>query len=602
MRKTNVLYHTCFLLFLVCLNIYPQGKIAYIDSLSDLSFVPSAGETNTINIYVIDRANIKIQVFNQSNRIVYEFPIYLDVREGMKQYKWDGKDSNGKIVPPGVYKYVVTFSDIKNTYSYAEESYVSVSEYSISDIPPVVEKIISEEEVILPLKIDLKGTSYTQTDSTAEKTRGVSVYERLSLQFKLNYLEKVKTNLDLDLQSAPITGSESVYMDNVSIDYTNDKFNTGVFYRKYLGFYNTPLRLFSSYKVARDKQGVYFEGKYKNTYGQIIRHNAIVNNIGEDGIMLRVEQKLMKYLNFGFSSVNQQRNNGSNRVLGIDTNLTLNRIILKIEGAQSEDTQLQKKGNAFRIETTIPISLFKFGLNYQDIGQEFISYYSDIPHGSDSKGYEVYFGFTTNAEKTGQLFGMNLGLENFNNHFENAPTRSINSNFKIDFNKNLNTLIAYTVTESSSNVGVFKTNSSFINIRHKITQKFDASYFVTVLKSDTYENNSVRITPNYFINENQKIVGEIQVSQRKLILNTGNQNYDINSVMVGYERPFLKKFTVYGHMRISQEKSVKDRTLNSGYLSCKYTIMENFYILGSYGSYIDPENQDRLFIQAKINF
>jgi len=37
-------------------------------------------------------------------------------------------------------------------------------------------------------------------------------------------------------------------------------------------------------------------------------------------------------------------------------------------------------------------------------------------------------------------------------------------------------------------------------------------------------------------------------------------------------------------------------------LSCKYTIMENFYILGSYGSYIDPENQDRLFIQAKINF
>jgi hypothetical protein len=48
--------------------IFSQSKIAYIDHLSETNFSPMMKEINTIYIYVISQANIKIQVLDSNNK------------------------------------------------------------------------------------------------------------------------------------------------------------------------------------------------------------------------------------------------------------------------------------------------------------------------------------------------------------------------------------------------------------------------------------------------------------------------------------------------------------------------------------------------------
>ena len=79
-------------------------------------------------------------------------------------------------------------------------------------------------------------------------------------------------------------------MDNLFVDYYYKNINVGMFYRKHIGFYNTPLRLFSSYRTPRDKIGIFSDFKFKNFYSQLITYNANVENKTENGIALRLEQ------------------------------------------------------------------------------------------------------------------------------------------------------------------------------------------------------------------------------------------------------------------------------------------------------------------------
>ena len=198
--KTKVIKFIIFIILLYNSFIFSQSKIAYIDRLSDTSFSPMMKEVNTIYIYVISQANIKIQVLDSSNRVVFEFKPENNVKEGMKEYKWDGKDATGKIVSSGVYKYVVYISNIDNTYTYVEEAYVSVLDFYMKDIPPIVEEIVYEEPEVLPIKIEVHGVSKTQFDSTAQDTRSVPFYQILKLNLRSHFGTRVKSGLDLDLQ------------------------------------------------------------------------------------------------------------------------------------------------------------------------------------------------------------------------------------------------------------------------------------------------------------------------------------------------------------------------------------------------------------------
>jgi hypothetical protein len=514
----------------------------------------------------------------------------------MREYKWDGKDATGKIVPAGVYKYVVYISNIDNAYTYTEEAYVSVVDFYIKDIPPVVEEISYEEPETLFVKTELHGVSETQFDSTAQDTRSVPFYQNLKLKFRSQFGSNIKSGLDLDLQSAPIKGVDSVYMDNLFVDYNYKNIN--------IGFYNTPLRLFSSYKAPRDRLGLVSDYKYKNFYSQLIFHNANVENKLENGIILRLEQKLGSIVKFGLSSVNQLRENGSNIVLGIDSDLNISKINLNTEIARSEDTQMQKKDLAYRIETSIPVSLLRFNFNYQDIGQEFIYYYSDIPHGTDSKGYELKLGFSTKPSEKNflRLFGMNVGYENYNNHFENSPTKTISANMMFDLKNNLNTFVAYSVTDSSTTAGMFKTESSFVNMKYKISNRIDSSFWVMLLNGDTYKNTSIRLGMNYILNHDMKIVTELSNSQRTLVLLNKKQEYNINSIMLGDEYTIFKNINLYTHIRFSQQTGTENKNMFGGYLSVKYELLKNISLTASYGSYTDLENQNRFFIQCKAVF
>jgi|GEM_PF-4767555 len=593
---------------LISNNIFSEGRIAYIDHLSDTNFSPQMKEEHIVYVYVISEANIKVQVLDSNNRVIFEFKPDNNAKEGMRQYKWDGKDATGKVVSPGVYKYLVSISDIDNTYSYVEEAYVNVIDAYVKDIPPVVEEILYEEYEVaetFPVKTKINGVSETQIDSAAINTRSVPIYEVLRLKLRTQLGKRIKSALDLDLQSAPIKGVDSVYMDNLSVDYNLDNINVSLFYRKHVGFYNTPLKLFSSYRAPRDRIGLISDFRLKSFYSQVIMHSAHVENKIEHGICLRLEQKLGNIVKLGLSSVNQLRKDGSNIIVGVDGDLSIFKMInMKAEVAYSGDTQMQKKDVAYRIETSIPVSLLKFSFNYQDIGQEFIYYYSDIPHGTDSKGYELKLSLSTKPSDRSflRLFGINLGFENYNNHFENLPVKTISANMMFDLKNNLNTFIAYSITDSSSSVGLFKTENGFVNMRYKISNNLEAGLWVISLNGSSYSNTSVRVGASYLLRQAMKIISEVSSSQRTVSVLNRKQEYNINSIMLGNEWQFRKKISFYAHVRFSQQAGAQNRIMLSGYLSGKYDLLENVSLTGSYGSYTDLENQNRFFLQCRVLF
>ncbi len=87
-----------------------------------------------------------------------------------------------------------------------------------------------------------------------------------------------------------------------------------------------------------------------------------------------------------------------------------------------------------------------------------------------------------------------------------------------------------------------------------------------------------------------------------MTISNAEQNYDITSLMIGQEYRIFKKSTLYTHLRISNEKAQQTKTLNSLYARFKYELSHIVSLLASYGSYSDLENQNRIFIQTKINF
>ncbi len=595
--KKNI-YKTIFTAGIVLLllpMVFAAGRFAYIDHLSKNSFSAKTGETSKIYIYAVEPVNIQIKIYDSKDRLIREFPVQKKLLQGYHHYTWNGKTADGKILPAGVYKYEVTFWSTKGDYAYSEEDFISIAEDTISAIPPMPKKIIKGAYKPLPFETEFRGISDTRVESGDDSTRDDDIYERFKMDFRGKYKQNILSDLSLEYQSSPISGAKELDLRSAGAGYAYKRLKTDFFYKKYVGFYDTPLRLFASYKANRDRSGARVRGNFADTSFEVMYHK--LNAIDEAGAMLRLEQGLGKGIYLGVSSVNRLFGNSNNYIMGVDASLEYRSLMLKGEFAYAKETDLDVADNAWRGEISIPYRSLKFGAAYQNIGKDFIGYYSDVPHSQDSMGYEVNVSFRPAIKNNNYIRSTNItvAFDNFDNHFKNDLKKTINTKLHMSFKKDISTLVSYSVTDSVTNDSA----SGFINIGYGRRERFNTRLRVTILDSDEYKNTSVKGAGEYLFVPGLKGKGELEYSKRELSVLGIEQDYDVMSMMAGISKELLQALELYGQVRVSRQES---KSLNSIYLNLRYKVVSDITALISYGSFSSLEQQERLFGQMRVKF
>lgn len=57
-----------------------------------------------------DAARVQIAILDQSQKVMRTLD-YTNLQSGLNQAQWDGKDSTGAVIPPGVYEYAISALD-----------------------------------------------------------------------------------------------------------------------------------------------------------------------------------------------------------------------------------------------------------------------------------------------------------------------------------------------------------------------------------------------------------------------------------------------------------------------------------------------------------
>jgi len=575
---------------------FSQGKFAYVYSISSDSFNPLKGEESKIVIYTVETVNIQIRIYDAKDRLVREYRKYTNLKEGYHTYSWDGRTAEGKAVTPGVYRFNITYEGVNEAYVYTEDQFVNIVEEKVYDIPTIPESIITAPGGPSPFNVKVSGISRTRVESGDYATREDDIYERFNMDITADYGSNVSANADLEYQSSPIAGAKELDINSAFISHAYGNLKTELFYKRYTGFYDTPLRLFASYRADRDRAGVKMNLDMKRTAIEGMYHKLNDSPVDESGGMLRVERNVASGLKMGLSSVNRFTSDALDYCVGIDGMLDLGRLTVKGEFAQAKEDQLDVSDNAWRAEVEIPFNCLTLGGAYQDIGEDFISYYSDVPHGSDTKGYESSVSLRP-VHKGNFIRSSNytVSYESMNNHFENDEQNTLSGRVHLLFYKDVSTLVSYTYNDMETS----DTNSLFVTLGMRPLAKLYTNFRLINLDNDIYSNTSFRGRGEYDLSQGWTGISQLEFSKRKVTIVNEEQEYDLLSVVGGAEKEITENLVAYGHIRFTDGE---DLTETSIFLKMDYNVLSYITASASYGSFTAYEQQERFFGEMQVKF
>lgn len=97
-------------------------------------FKPSSGQTTTISYTLSEKCAVTLKINNSAGKLIRTFSQTL--LAGEHDTIWDGKDSHGKLVPSGLYKYTVFVKDIAGNIALKNGTItVTSSWYSLAPLP-----------------------------------------------------------------------------------------------------------------------------------------------------------------------------------------------------------------------------------------------------------------------------------------------------------------------------------------------------------------------------------------------------------------------------------------------------------------------------------
>lgn len=97
------------------INIAGARENPLISSVDDTPdpFKPDGKNVSTISFNLIENASVGMRIFSSGGAIVKNIPA-VAFNPGINSFRWDGKDTSGKIVPGGNYSYIVDAVGIGN--------------------------------------------------------------------------------------------------------------------------------------------------------------------------------------------------------------------------------------------------------------------------------------------------------------------------------------------------------------------------------------------------------------------------------------------------------------------------------------------------------
>lgn len=114
------------------------GAIISETKVSLIPFTPSGSNQVTIFYNISEDANVSVNIFNSSGKLVRTLETASLKKAGENWITWDGKDSSGRIVSAGTYTYKVESEDLTGNQSPMVSDIISVEKYDPTTLTSIV--------------------------------------------------------------------------------------------------------------------------------------------------------------------------------------------------------------------------------------------------------------------------------------------------------------------------------------------------------------------------------------------------------------------------------------------------------------------------------
>lgn len=354
---------------------------------SPSEFDPRAKETVLIEYYLSkDVKVLTIQVRDFKGAVIRE-EITEDVRAGPGQWQWDGRDDRGQLVQQGQYQVFIT-AELPDGRTISDSALVRVVKrpprpLAPPPLPPPTRPYRIEGETSGFFRRDMD-----EGENTYEGRFGLhTVYDRRPI--------KADFNLYLIQREMEETNWDNCY---ASFSYERKEVKFLAVFRKSLGAFNDPFRLFDDVRTERFKSGARIDLNIGGVALSGLGFGAEGDtNCEEKGYAARVEVPLWGKLSFGSSLVGRfYKASGFEEevrsvVAGVDGVLNIGRgFTLAAEWAISDDDETDERGMAGRVEVRYNGPRLRAVLGYQDLGENFKADLAYISKGvrSDARGID----------------------------------------------------------------------------------------------------------------------------------------------------------------------------------------------------------------------